>query len=168
MTLVLVEGASDERAVLTLARRLGRDLDGVDVVPMHGVTNLGRHLAAADPRRRTLGLYDVGAATYVARVLARTGTDPAGFHGCDADLEDELIRAVGTEGVLRVVEAEGGLASFTTLQKQAAHRDRPVGAQLHRFLSSHSGHKLRYAGLLVQALELDRVPPPLGGLIAAL
>jgi hypothetical protein len=67
-----------------------------------------------------------------------------------------------------VVEAEGGLASFATLQKQPAHRGRPVGAQLHRFLSSHSGHKLRYAGLLVQALDLDRVPPPLGGLVAAL
>ncbi|WP_193611788.1 ATP-dependent endonuclease [Nocardioides lijunqiniae] len=168
MTLVLVEGASDERAVVTLAERLGRDLAGVDVVAMHGVTNLGRHLAAADPRRRTLGLYDVGAATYVTRVLARTGTDPAGFHGCDADLEDELIRAVGTDGVLRVIEAEGGLASFATLQKQPAHRARPVDAQLHRFLSSHSGHKLRYAGLLVRALDLDRVPAPLGGLITAL
>ncbi|MFA6576542.1 MAG: hypothetical protein WCS84_14060, partial [Nocardioides sp.] len=117
---------------------------------------------------RTLGLYDASAATYVAKVLARTGTDPAGFHRCDADLEDELIRSVGTERVLQVIATEGGLASFQTLQKQAAHRDRPVSAQLHRFFSSHSGHKLRYAGLLVEALDLDRVPPPLAGLVSSL
>ncbi|MDP2774706.1 MAG: hypothetical protein Q8O61_14230 [Nocardioides sp.] len=166
--LVLVEGASDERAVVTLARRLNRDLDGVDVVPLHGITNLGKHLVGADHRRRTLGLYDASAATYVAKVLARTGTDPAGFHCCDADLEDELIRAVGTERVLQVIAAEGGLASFETLQKQAAHRDRPVAAQLHRFFSSHSGHKLRYAGLLVEALDLARAPAPLGRLLDSL
>ncbi|WP_309647260.1 hypothetical protein [Nocardioides sp.] len=168
MTLVLVEGASDQRAVLTLAARLGRDLDGVDVVSMQGITNLARHLGQVDSGRRTLGLYDIGEAAYVARVLERAGGDPRGFFACDVDLEDELIRALGSDRVLEVVDEQGGLTSFRTLQKQAAHRGRPVAGQLRRFLSSHSGHKLRYAGLLVEALDLDRVPPPLGALIASL
>jgi len=167
MTLVLVEGASDQRAVLTLAARLGCATDGVDVVAMHGITNLPRHLAEAPRGRRTLGLYDARESAYVRRVLGRAGVDPAGFFGCEADLEDELIRALGPDEVLRVLEDDGALASFRTLQKQQAHRDRPVSAQLHRFFSSHSGHKLRYASRLVEAMDLERVPPPLRGLITA-
>lgn len=168
MTVLLVEGASDQRAVLTLAARLGHDLGGVDVISMQGITNLARHLAQVEVGRRTLGLYDIGEAAYVASVLERVGGDPSGFFACDVDLEDELIRALGAERVLQVVDEQGGLTSFRTLQKQAAHRGRPVTGQLRRFLSSHSGHKLRYAGLLVEALDLDRVPPPLGALIASL
>ena len=44
---VLVEGASDRRAVETLARRRGRDLqaEGVAIVPMGGYGNLPRLLA---------------------------------------------------------------------------------------------------------------------------
>lgn len=167
MTLVLVEGASDRRAVLTLAARLGRVTDGVDVISMQGITNLPRHLAEAPRERRLLGLYDAREAAYVHRVLDRAALDPTGFFGCHADLEDELIRALGPDRVLRVLEQDGTLASFRTLQKQQAHRDRPVSAQLHRFLSSHSGHKLRYASRLVEALDLERVPPPLAGLVAA-
>ncbi len=167
MTLVLVEGASDRRAVLTLAGRLGRATDGVDVVSMQGITNLPRHLAQAPPGRRLLGLYDARESAYVHRVLARARVDPAGFFGCDADLEDELIRALGPDLVVRVLEEEGALASFRTLQKQQAHRDRPVSAQLHRFFSSHSGHKLHYAARLVEAMDLERVPAPLRCLISA-
>ena len=167
MTLVLVEGASDRRAVLTLAARLGRATDGVEVVSMQGITNLPRHLAAQPHGRRVLGLYDAREAAYVHRVLERSGVDPAGFFGCDADLEDELIRALGPDAVIAVLEREGALASFRTLQKQPAHRGRPVSAQLHRFFSSHSGHKLLYAARLVEAMDLARVPPPLRGVIAA-
>lgn len=46
---VLVEGASDRIALLTLASRLGRDLSGLDVVAMGGITNLRRHLTEAAP-----------------------------------------------------------------------------------------------------------------------
>ena len=51
----------------------------------------------------------------------------------------------------------------SSYQQQPAHRDRPVERQLRRFIGSHSGRKLRYAGLLVQELDLDRVPAPLAG-----
>ena len=44
--IVLVEGTSDRRAVETLARRRGRDLqaEGVAIVPMGGYGNLPRLL----------------------------------------------------------------------------------------------------------------------------
>jgi hypothetical protein len=37
--------------------------------------------------------------------------------------------------------------------------------QLRRFIGGRSGHKHRYARLLVDALDLDRVPPPLDRLL---
>ena len=54
----------------------------------------------------------------------------------------------------------------TTLQKQPAQRDRPHDAQLRRFFGSGSGRKIRYARLLVEALDLDNVPRPLDGVLA--
>jgi predicted ATP-dependent endonuclease of OLD family len=45
-TVVLVEGASDQRALEALAERRGRDLaaEGVSVVPIGGSKNIGRFL----------------------------------------------------------------------------------------------------------------------------
>jgi hypothetical protein len=40
-----------------------------------------------------------------------------------------------------------------------------VSHQLHRFLGTTSGRKARYAGLLVEHLDLDRVPEPLDALL---
>jgi hypothetical protein len=85
----------------------------------------------------------------------------ATFFACDADLEDEPIRAVGTAAVERVLGAEGELASFRRFQDQPAQRDRELHAQLRRFLGTRAGRKVRYGSLLVDALELDRVPPAL-------
>ncbi len=53
-TVVLVEGASDQVAVLTLAARLGRDLtrERVLVAATGGVTNIGRHLERLGPLGR--------------------------------------------------------------------------------------------------------------------
>ena len=84
-----------------------------------------------------------------------------GFYACDADLEDELIRAVGTAAVERVLGAEGELASFRRFQDQPAQRGRELHAQLRRFLGTRAGRKVRYGSLLVDALELYRVPPGL-------
>jgi hypothetical protein len=80
---------------------------------------------------------------------------------CDADLEDELIRALGADVVLAVAEVHGDLGSFRTLQKQEAWRGRPVEEQLRRFLGSGARRKVRYARLLVEALDLACVPRPL-------
>ena len=57
------------------------------------------------------------------------------------------------------------LRPFRTMQRQPAQRARPTAAQLHRFISSHSGHKRTYARLLVEALEPHALPAPLVGLV---
>ena len=56
--------------------------------------------------------------------------------------------------------AQGELGSLRRFQRQPAQRSRPIEAQLRRFLGTRSGRKLKYARLLVQALDLGRVPEP--------
>ena len=90
-TVVLVEGASDQVAVLTLAARLGRDLtqEGVLVAATGGVTNIGRHLERLGPRGlgiRVAGLYDAGEERFVRKGLERAGL---GAPESQADLEDQ-------------------------------------------------------------------------------
>ena len=75
-----------------------------------------------------------------------------GFYVCEADLEDELIRALGTESVRRVVAAEGELADLPHLPGPAGAAGPPRRAQLRRFMGTRSGRKARYAPLLVAAL----------------
>ena len=53
------------------------------------------------------------------------------------------------------------------MQKQPVWRGRPVEDQLRRFLGSGARRKVRYAALLVDALELERMPAPLDGVLAA-
>jgi hypothetical protein len=86
---------------------------------------------------------------------------------CDADLEEELIRALGAARVEEVVEAHGDLGSFRTLQKQPEWRGRPVEEQLRPFMSGGS-RKIRYARLLVDVLDLNEVPRPLDLVLARL
>jgi hypothetical protein len=170
MTLVLVEGPSDARAVEVLARRRGRDLaaDRVRVEAMGGITNLGRWLADLDhTHARVLVLHDAGESAYVHRTVERVGV-VVGLHICEADLEDELIRALGVPAVLDVVAAAGELELWGTLTNQPFHRERPASAVLRRFMGTTSGRKIRYAGLLVEAaVELDCVPRPLDELLSA-
>jgi hypothetical protein len=89
-----------------------------------------------------------------------------GFFVCVADLEDELIRALGVAPVEQVIEAEGDLPSFRRFQSQPAWRQRTLEAQLRRFMGTKSGRKARYAGLLVDALDLERAPRPLERVLA--
>ncbi|MDO3702878.1 ATP-dependent endonuclease [Micromonospora sp. C28SCA-DRY-2] len=176
---VLVEGASDRAAVLTLAARRGRDLaaEGVRVVAMGGVTNLGHFLARLGPAGRDLrlaGLYDENEEGFVRRSLERAGLGTGlsraamadlGFHACVADLEDELIRAVGPAGVREVFAAQGEAHSFEIFQRQPAQQGRPVSAQLRRFLGTRAGRKEAYGRLLVEAVEPDRVPRSLDAVL---
>jgi hypothetical protein len=90
-----------------------------------------------------------------------------GFYVCVADLEDELIRALGAAAVERVIEAQGELSSFRTFQKQPAWRGRTAEEQLRRFIGTHSGRKIQSAASLVGALDLTRVPRPLDGVLAS-
>jgi hypothetical protein len=174
---VLVEGESDRRAVLTLAARLGRDLDseGVDVVSMSGVTNVRAFAGDLGPGGRGVplaGLYDAPDEATVRRGLAAAGVgepgdDPAehGFFACTSDLEDELIRALGADAVEAVIETAGEGRSLRLLEQMPAQQGWSREAVLRRFLGVRSGRKARYAQLLVEALEIDRVPEPLSALL---
>ncbi|MGW0062192.1 TOPRIM nucleotidyl transferase/hydrolase domain-containing protein [Streptosporangium sandarakinum] len=181
-TVVLVEGVSDKSAVEVLAERRGRDLaaGGVSVVAMGGATNIGAHIGRYGPAGhgpRLAGLCDAGEEGDYRRALERaglgsdldrSGLEALGFFVCVADLEDELIRALGVAAVERVLDAEGELGSFRTLQRQPAWRGRAAHDQLRRFMGAGGGRKIRYSGLLTAALEPGRVPRPLDMLLAHL
>jgi hypothetical protein len=178
-SVVLVEGLSDREAVEALAERRGRDLhaEGVAVVPMGGAQAIGRYLRRFGPQGlnvRLAGLCDAGEERDVGRGLeraglgtdlTRAGMERLGFYVCDADLEDELIRALGAEAVLEVVQAQGEGVPFRTLQKQPAWTGRPVEDQLRRFMGSGGHRKIRYARLLVDALDPEQVPRPLDAVL---
>jgi hypothetical protein len=162
---VLVEGVSDQIAVETLACRRGRDLagDGVVVLPVggaHGVARCVRRFGSAGTGARLAGLCDAGEAHVFRRALAD-------FFVCVEDLEDELIRAAGPALVMEVFAAHGDLGAFRTMQGQPAWRGRDEAAQLRRFLGAGAQRKLRYARLLTESISLDRMPEPLGALLAA-
>jgi len=177
-SVVLVEGVSDQIALETLAKRCGRDLtdEGVVVVPIGGAQAISKFLRRfGDVAVRLSGLCDAAAAGHFEDALVRTGLvlagqgadlERQGFFVCVEDLEDELIRAVGRSAIEAVLSGEGELGSFHTLQTQPPWRGAPFDAQVRRFLGSGSRRKLRYAHLLVLALELDRVPKPLEGVLA--
>jgi hypothetical protein len=165
---VLVEGMSDQAAVQTLAERSGRDLraEGVFVVPMGGATNVGHFVDLFGPGGfgvRLAGLCDQGEERDFRR-----GLDGAGpYFVCVADLEDELIRALGTGRVEDLIEAEGESGPFLTFTRQPAHRDTARDRQLRRFMGTRSGRKIRYGHLLAAALDLTLIPAPLAGLLSA-
>ncbi len=175
---VLVEGRSDAVAVAVLLRERGLDADGlVEVVSMEGVTNAARELERLHrerPGTTVLGLYDAAEERFVAGALRRAGVlldgsaDLAahGFFVCDADLEDELIRAVGVEGVEEALAELGHLARFRTFQHQPEWRGRPLTDQLHRFAGSGSGRKAALAERLALRLDPMSLPPPLEALLA--
>jgi hypothetical protein len=177
---VLVEGISDQLAVEALAERRGRNLgtEGISVVPIGGAKNIGSFLDRFGPQgldARLAGLYDAAEEGDFQRGLERAGLgsnltradlERLGFYMCVADLEDELIRSLGAASVERVVDAQGDLGSFRTLQKQPAWLGRTTEEQLRRFMGSGARRKIRYAPLLVEALDLARVPRPLDRVLA--
>jgi hypothetical protein len=178
--IVLVEGISDQIALETLAARRGRNLDGegISVVPIGGAQAIGRFLTRFGPTgsgARLAGLCDAGEEEVFRRSLEQTGfgshltrldMEPLGFYVCVEDLEDELIRALGPSSVEAVLDSQGDLGSFRTFQKQPAWRDQRIEGQLRRFMGSADRRKLRYARLLVDALDLAQVPRPLDGVLA--
>lgn len=179
--LVLVEGISDQIAVETAAMGRGRDLDAeqVVIVPIGGAHAISRFLTRwvpVDTPVRLAALCDAREEDIVRRGLlanhqgssaARTQVEHLGLHVCVEDLEDELIRAVGTAGVEALFGSQGDLGSFRSMQNQPAWRGRELNAQMRRFLGSGSRRKLRYARLLVQAaVDLGTVPRPLDALLA--
>ena len=176
----LVEGVSDQLALEALARRRGRNLDaeGIAILPMGGATNIGRFLNRLGPQGldvKLAGLCDAAEEGAFKRGLeragigsdlTRAGMEQLGFYVCVADLEDELIRSLGVAAVEQVIRAQGELEVFRTFQKQPAWRGRTNHEQLRRFFGTHKGRKIQSAALLVEALDLARVPRQLDGVLA--
>lgn len=172
-TAVLLEGLSDLAAVEALAARRGRDLaaEGVCVVSMGGAMSVGRYAGLLGPPGlglRLTGLCDEGEQRFYDRGLERARAPRRGFFVCVTDLEDELIRALGTARVEEIVRAEGDLRAWQTFMRQPAHHGRPRQQQLRRFLGTKRGRKIRYGRLLVEALDPEQVPAPLDDLLTSL
>jgi len=179
---VLVEGLSDRRALEALAARRGRDLDHerIAVLALGGATGIGPALERFGPRGldlRLAGLCDAAEERLFRRALeraglgsdlTRAGMEALGFYTCVVDLEDELIRALGAAAVVQVIDAQGELASFRTFQNQPEWQARSPQEQLRRFMGTRGGRKIEYARLLVEVLDLARVPRPLDRLLAHL
>lgn len=158
MAAVLVEGVTDRIALEAVARRLDLDLEGVEIVPIGGAQAI-RRAAAGYEGERLAGLCDAGEERWFRRVLGDA------TYVCVADLEDELIRALGAERVQEVVAGQGELGTFRSFQNQVYWRERPVERQLRRWLQN-GGRYLRYPPLLVAAMESDEIPAPLVGVLA--
>jgi hypothetical protein len=178
---VLVEGISDQIALESLAARRGRDLgrEGVVILPIGGASAISRYLTQLGPGGaglRLAGLCDLGEEDIFRRGLnrvrigspqTRADMENLGFYVCVEDLEDELIRATGSAGVERIFDSQGDLGSFRSLQRQPEWRGRLLDDQMRRFLGSGASRKLRYARLLIESIELDRVPRPLDAVLTS-
>lgn len=182
VAVVLVEGISDQIALETAARGRGRDLEAerVVIVPIGGAHAIGRFVARLAPlgtRLRLAGLCDLREeevfrrgldVTHGGSLRTRTDMEHLGFYVCVKDLEEELIRALGTARVEDLFDSQGDLRQFRSFQSQPAWRGRELEAQMWRFLRSSSRRNLRYARLLVEAaVGRDALPRPLDALLAA-
>ena len=145
MAVVLVEGITDRIALEAVAAKLGCDLAaaGIEIVPIGGAQAI-RRAAAQHEGKRLVGLCDAGEERWFRRVLGDA------TYVCTADLE--------------VVASQGELETLRNFQNQPAWRGRPVEAQLRRWLQN-GGRYLRYPPLLIEALEPERIPRPLVGVL---
>ncbi len=160
---IAVEGTSDRTVLELLAERRGRDLasEGIEVVPIGGAHAIARFVAALPAGTIVRGLCDANEAYLFRRVL-----DDVHVHVCAPDLEGELLRALGVESVQAVIAAAGDLRTFQKFQYQPAQRQRSLEAQLDRWLRSIASRYKRYLPLLVDALDLERVPRPFDEVLA--
>lgn len=115
---VLLEGPSDVAAVRALMQAEDIDAAPVELVNLQGITNVGRVLK--EIRQvvgdiDVVGLCDAAEARFPVQALADDGL-PArdvtdlpvyGYFVCEADLEDELIRALGPQQALAALEGAG-------------------------------------------------------------
>jgi hypothetical protein len=153
---IAVEGRSDKLVLETISRRLGRDLtaEGVAIRPIGGAHAIRRFVAELGPGVTVRGLCDEN-----EQHLFRSVLDDV--YVCVPDLEGELIRALGVERMLQIVDRD----AFATRQRQPAQRGRPVELQLHRWLRASSSRAHHYLPMLADALDLDHVPAPLLGVL---
>jgi hypothetical protein len=181
-TIVLVEGLSDKAAIDALAKRHGRNLgdERITVIAIGGATKIWGFLDLLGPLGldvKLSGLCDIGEERHFRRALQRAGfglnltksdMETIGFYICHADLEEELIRSLGVNTMLEVIAAQGDLGRFHLFRRQPEWQEQSSEAQLRRWLGTTAHRKISYAPLLVDALDLDRVPVPLERLLARL
>ena len=160
MAVVLVEGITDRIALEAVAAKLELDLAETEIVAIGGAQAIRRAFAPYEGRR-VAGLCDAGEERWFRRVLGDA------TYVCVADLEDELLRAVGTLRAEDVLAAQGDLETFRGFQNQPYWRGRPIEAQLRRWLQASDNRGKRYPPLLVEAMELDEIPEPLSGVLVA-
>jgi Overcoming lysogenization defect protein-like, TOPRIM domain len=153
---IAVEGNSDKVVLETISRRLGRDLgvEGITIQAIGGAHAIRRFVSEIGSGVAVRGLCDENEQHLFRRVLDEV-------YVCVPDLEGELIRALGVERMLEIVDRD----AFATMQRQPAQRGRPIELQLHRWLRASSSRYHRYLPVLADALELDRVPAPLAGVL---
>jgi hypothetical protein len=153
---IAVEGFSDRIVLERISRRLGRDLvaEGIRIEAIGGAHAIRRFVAELGSDVAVRGLCDENEEQLFRRVLDDVFV-------CVPDLEGELIRALGVDRMLEIVDRD----AFATMQRQPAQRGRPIELQLHRWLRSSSSRYHRYLPVLADALELDRVPAPLADVL---
>jgi predicted ATPase len=174
-SVVLVEGPSDRFALEVLADRQGRNLDalGISIVPIGGAAAVTTYLDLFGPNGFDLkiaGLCDEAEEMVFWNALRRAGhtinsrndLERHGFHVCVVDLEDELVRAVGVPNVVQIISNEGDSGGLSLLQQQPTYRTAALDEQVRAFVARN---KVKYAPLLVEAMDLTRVPPALGGVL---
>lgn len=164
-SIICVEGISDQIALETMADRIGRDLlrDRVVVVPIGGAHAIANLVAELGDRGdlRISGLVDEAEADLFVRAAANApGFSPERIHICVRDLEEELIRSLDPPALEALLEADGDLGSFRTMQKQPAWRGHPFEAQIHRWMRSISGRSNRYADRILRSAD-SQLPAPL-------
>lgn len=141
------------------------------MVSMGGAMSVGRYAGLLGPPGlglRLTGLCDEREQRYYERGLKRAGAPNPGFFVCVADLEDELIRVLGTARVEEIIQSEGDLRAWQTFLRQPAQHGRPRQQQVRRFLGTKKGRKIRYGRLLVETLDPGHAPAPLDDLLASL
>jgi hypothetical protein len=177
-TWVLLEGASDVAAVQAASERAGLELGdaGVRLIDMGGATNVRRHLldaARAPTSPRVLGMCDIKEGGFFVRALRELECDVSsvdelprwGFQLCDRDLEDELMRALGPDGVRRVLDSLRLSGRFATFTRQPAWAARDFHEQARRFAGVASGRKEVMAAALAATLDPEALPSPLRQLL---
>jgi hypothetical protein len=179
-TIVIVEGATDHLALTLAARRLGLDLEAEDVTVMpiggaHAINGFLAELVREDPQIKIAGLCDEGEEGVFRAALERAGygsklsrddLEGLGFFVCSADLEDELIRAVGTPAIARLTELAGDARAWYTFQRQPAWQGQATHQQFRRFIRSVSERNVRYIRAILETIEPSQLPRPLRLLLA--
>lgn len=160
---VLVEGGSDVAALDALTASDG--LRGrFELVAMGGITNVSAYVERLRRERSDavlLGVCD----ERERRFMEREQPELAEVFVCERDLEDELIRAVGPDAVVELLDELGELGRFRTFQEQPEWRGQPLHDQLRRFAGTRSGRKAVFAGRLAAELTASTLPAPLERLL---